>query len=1810
MPDEMAKKRLRRRRQYGGGGANNNNYNRGAGNNNGRPIPYDPIGAAATPPPPIRRDASKNNNANAANTRRSVLQHDFENEDDNVDVGNEFDDLNDEAQRQNNNNNNNNNNDGDVGNDERRDDNNDAANDENDINPIVRPNLNQPPMKTRAAHPVLENLNHRGRNKKKEWEEEQQQRQRDEANEREEVGGFGNNNNNNKGGERRGEDGDNWGGILPKKKKTSKKTAAPVNINVIPDEEENKRLGRVEGDHRNAVEKLADDLMPIAKENHPVDDWELLKNQVLRAARDRLDRIRAGEEGVGGGGGEGADGDDHKYENHNAINDMLNLNKKERNDRNVVNFGGDNDDNNNEENVPISDALEITQKMIDRVEREGARGELLAALNRFVFPRTLSNPYSEGNAVSLKINAGSYASFMESEEGSGNQQQRGRGGGGAPPPLRLKPITDHGALSAGARRPYDIVSVYSKRVVTEHDIPTDGSMYILAGDIKFKNENEVENSNDEEPGANNNNNENNKALILEKQRLAHEAILAIEGQHGQGAIIGGDYEARLRALEDASNVHNVAARKPRWKLAEEARLKAQKERREEAKDAEQRREMDKMLRQQRAKDQKHVAGNREDERDRDDEIVGDRGAEVEHRIRSGLFFEPIPPADFGQIPPWIDTNREWPVPLQGISGAGGVGGGGRGSHQQKLIRDGLVARNRAEAERIAALAQRGVGYGGGGARQQESSANEGLGFRHMSRFFSIRIFNTKFFSAKDVPNSGAQQQLSSRQFDYFFRLDTDAFILSAPLYTHLDAVLERKRYRWDKKQLLLPTSAGDDGNANLGDRPTSPPVYEMKSRLQRTGHFKLQERDLFLAMAERRLQMGFSSIDTAKDSLYTTGLHAAYDEFIAEEEGKNADDHFSGLPKAQREEFEAERGRLWGASALVGGGGMGIGGVHPLSDISSTVAPRRVFAHFTSFAEIVNLNTIRPVSLHIPPETERTLEAMVDDDVIGLFSTRTWGQIREAAGLSDAAPAKVVTLPDANANADADGQPSKASNGEEEEKKQKGETAKQRHAGGDYYRSNIDELRLAYANIDEEMRRAGARMDADVAAELAAIRPTEKHPSAEAIAAYNSQAKQLLLLRATALQKKAEQRRRAQIALQGELEKQRRANVHMREQELTMGLRVPRPEEARLMLCRGLFAATIGAAQLPEFAPAAASPLITTTTTATPQEDAAEEEGEERKGDKKKNKEEGDASLSAGATINEDTELESYLSVSAAVAAFHFQRYLPNRRVTAAALRRFLDDKIRFIYLNKHYARARAVARARALRQLLLLDAGSPLLGLALFDYTALMRRHATAHNLRTSMGGRFLEHIEKRGGIYYNRWSDSLVRTAHFSLIAEPNEVAQIDTLSLQHRESYHCHKAKSTLAERNAYGGLVAGLGSREGLVYDAEEHQQRQHNNALGKDSSEGPLSAAKNRALHAALDALARSPAVTSILSAEEAVKQQQRLNGGNNAFNSNKKNKALVPLAVLSRFVGSGRWFRQQYSFSFAKTEAGAARGGGAEPTMPLAKLLRLLEETLLPEAPEDWGFADYGYRDNSLSHVDLPLIGATLQSYRRPNIKQRAHQREREEEAMLAWGEELLKEDTAEGGNGGRQGEGGGVEEDGGKKQLLAPFWIPQTEEDLFEAVTVSRGIELFASFSAEGLIRRHRRALWRMRRLRQAEAEAAAGQQHVADSSDIGNRRVLSGGKRNRGGGDAAAAKPLLARRLERIQEALLLRTPPVALISEHSRASTVACLQRARRRYLVTGGVSKAYGTAPFDPAENPILDDGVSHTGKECGDGWPRV
>lgn len=132
-----------------------------------------------------------------------------------------------------------------------------------------------------------------------------------------------------------------------------------------------------------------------------------------------------------------------------------------------------------------------------------------------------------------------------------------------------------------------------------------------------------------------------------------------------------------------------------------------------------------------------------------------------------------------------------------------------------------------------------------------ANAYWGVGYRHMCRFFGIRIFFTPF--------------LRENAFDYYLRLDTDSYILGPPLAP--------KQRRDD-----------DTGHATTASAPPPP----------------LEEQDLFVTMQRRNASYGFSMLHPQTMRQFMQGLLELYDRFQLEE---NTDKYAGGQHAA------VERGR-------------------------------------------------------------------------------------------------------------------------------------------------------------------------------------------------------------------------------------------------------------------------------------------------------------------------------------------------------------------------------------------------------------------------------------------------------------------------------------------------------------------------------------------------------------------------------------------------------------------------------------------------------------------------------------------------------------------------------------------------------------------------------------------------------------------------------------------------------------------------------------------------------------------------------------
>ncbi|CUG06038.1 glycosyltransferase family 15, putative [Bodo saltans] len=201
-----------------------------------------------------------------------------------------------------------------------------------------------------------------------------------------------------------------------------------------------------------------------------------------------------------------------------------------------------------------------------------------------------------------------------------------------------------------------------------------------------------------------------------------------------------------------------------------------------------------------------------------------------------------------------------------------------------------------------------------------SNSYWGVGYRHMCRFFAIRIFFTPFFQ------QGA--------FDYYLRLDTDSYILGPPLApstpSHFQLV-DDPQSGSGTGELTKPDDLhrGNNNNAQGQHQQGQPPP-------------SLEEQDLFVAMRRRQAEYGFSMMHPQTIRQFMTGLYETYDHFQQEE---NADKYSGGQHAA------VERGR----------GTIGRSTSSPLHrPLSELPFPRQDGVHYWDNFEIVDLSMFRP----------------------------------------------------------------------------------------------------------------------------------------------------------------------------------------------------------------------------------------------------------------------------------------------------------------------------------------------------------------------------------------------------------------------------------------------------------------------------------------------------------------------------------------------------------------------------------------------------------------------------------------------------------------------------------------------------------------------------------------------------------------------------------------------------------------------------------------------------------------------------------
>jgi hypothetical protein len=221
-------------------------------------------------------------------------------------------------------------------------------------------------------------------------------------------------------------------------------------------------------------------------------------------------------------------------------------------------------------------------------------------------------------------------------------------------------------------------------------------------------------------------------------------------------------------------------------------------------------------------------------------------------VTSGVELVALPPSDFGEVPPQVKKPKsQWPYP---------------------------------------------------------SNAYWGVGYRHMCRFFAIRIFFTPFF-----------QQGS---FDYYLRLDTDSYILGPPLAPPIPSPFH-------------PSSAGSGSGGGGGGS------LAQQQQTTAAAAATLEEQDLFVSMHRRHAEYGFSMMHPQTIRQFMTGLYETYDHFQQEE---NADKYSGGQHAA------VERGR----------GTIGRSTSSPLyRPLSELPFPRQDGVHYWDNFEIVDLAMFR-----------------------------------------------------------------------------------------------------------------------------------------------------------------------------------------------------------------------------------------------------------------------------------------------------------------------------------------------------------------------------------------------------------------------------------------------------------------------------------------------------------------------------------------------------------------------------------------------------------------------------------------------------------------------------------------------------------------------------------------------------------------------------------------------------------------------------------------------------------------------------------
>ena len=632
-----------------------------------------------------------------------------------------------------------------------------------------------------------------------------------------------------------------------------------------------------------------------------------------------------------------------------------------------------------------------------------------------------------------------------------------------------------------------------------------------------------------------------------------------------------------------------------------------------------------------------------------------------------------------------------------------------------------------------------------------TSTQSTLRSRHRSRYLAIRLLYSRFFRDGDLRSDSTPPTVAhrvySRQFDYFFRIDADVFLLGTPLVTSL----QPPQYAY-----IRP------GGVDSGSVPLVPTV---------------SEQDLLLALAERSGGYGTAIISGSSSHQYTTGLREVFDSFVAEETARLA----------------TRSGALMATTPLA----------TVLSDFAAMIASAGQLPHYITSVEIVDLNRYRTFGFN--PKVVSLLEMLVPfaspesalgsplrSDLSSLVLNVKGGDHLVAAGAvrhndvlfdfeeAEKGAPKSLLFPPSNW-----GSPSLQGGLEEALLLELG--------GGD--------ISLP-PSIERTLRRLG-----ELISDSPAFNPSKtgaqplpqrsaKDAHEEFMLRYFEKEIQLMnemegkqqIKKASTKDSQLEKakqihkmRVRRAAADASRADKERRKAGHRDEQLLHLGFSIPTASEVAAVIGRSIS----GGAALPD----------------------------------------GEDIWSASAEELLDA-LANFTTPSSVTDSIHG---------VASALKADFERAIDAIEshttpVGREYAHRYSVAQAKALGRVLTIAVDSPLVLLAVHDYVLLYLHffQFPLHNKRALLVRDFLTRVIDReaGGIYYNGWGDREIRTLAISLLLEPSEVLQLDSLPIQKGPHYHCPTSHYRFSLDQQLANALANAASEGGVYVSSVRDQSGAH------------------------------------------------------------------------------------------------------------------------------------------------------------------------------------------------------------------------------------------------------------------------------------------------------------------------------------------------------------------------------------------------